>query len=136
VVPTTTRHATDWLLDELLTRVPQAKCAVVLSVDGLLTATSTGLPRDDAEHLAAVASGFASLAKAAGQRFRGGAVRQTIVEMDEAFLLVSAAGSGSTLAVLADPDTDLGVLAYEMAMLATRVGTHLATPPRQGPDVR
>ena len=132
MVPTTTRHATDWLLDELLTRVPQAKCAVVLSVDGLLTATSSGMARDDAEHLAAVAGGFASLAKAAGQRFRGGAVRQTVVEMDEAFLLVSAAGQGSCLAVLAQPDTDLGVLAYEMAMLAKRVGTHLATPQRTG----
>ncbi len=90
------------------------------------------MPRDVAEHLAAVAGGFASLAKAAGQRFRGGAVRQTVVEMDEAFLLVSAAGSGSCLAVLAAPDTDLGVLAYEMAMLAKRVGTHLATPTRHG----
>lgn len=134
MVPTTTRHATDWLLDELLTRVPQARCAVVLSVDGMLTASSNGLPRDDAEHLAAVAAGFSSLARGAGLRFRGGAVRQTIVEMEDAFLLVSAAGQGSCLAVLAAPDTDLGVLAYEMTMLATRVGTHLATPSRPGPD--
>ena len=136
MVPTTTRHATDWLLDELLARVPQARCAVVLSVDGMLTAASSGMPRDDAEHLAAVAAGFSSLARGAGQRFRGGAVRQTIVEMEDAFLLVSAAGQGSCLAVLAAPDTDLGVLAYEMTMLATRVGTHLATPTRPGPDGR
>ncbi len=136
MVPTTTRHATDWLLDELLTRVPQARCAVVLSVDGMLTAASNGLPRDDAEHLAAVAAGFSSLARGAGQRFRGGAVRQTIVEMEDAFLLVSTAGQGSCLAVLAAPDTDLGVLAYEMTMLATRVGAHLATPSRPGPDGR
>lgn len=136
MVPTTTRHTTDWLLDELLTRVPQARCAVVLSVDGMLTASSSGLPRDDAEHLAAVAAGFSSLARGAGQRFRGGLVRQTIVEMEEAFLLVSTAGQGSCLAVLASPETDLGVLAYEMTMLATRVGTHLATPTRPGLDDR
>lgn len=134
MVPTTTRHATDWLLDELLTRVPQTRCAVVLSVDGLLTAASTGLPRDDAEHLAAVAAGFSSLARGAGQRFNGGQVRQTIVEMEGAYLLVSTAGQGSCLAVLAAPDIDLGVLAYEMTMLATRVGTHLATPSRPGAD--
>ena len=139
MVPATTRpgidrHATDWLLDELLTRVPQTRCAVVLSVDGLLTASSNGLSRDDAEHLAAVAGGFSSLAKAAGQRFSGGPVRQTVVEMENAFLLVSAAGQGSCLAVLAEPDIDLGVLAYEMTMLATRVGTHLATPSRSGTD--
>jgi predicted regulator of Ras-like GTPase activity (Roadblock/LC7/MglB family) len=109
---------------------------VVLSVDGLLTATSTGLPRDDAEHLAAIAAGFSSLAKGAGDRFRGGAVRQTIVEMDQAYLLVSTAGQGSCLAVLAEPDIDLGVRAYEMTMLATRVGSHLGTPSRPGPDGR
>ncbi|WP_246158956.1 roadblock/LC7 domain-containing protein [Catellatospora sichuanensis] len=136
MVPTTTRPATDWLLDDLLARVPQARCAVVLSVDGLLTGASSGLSRDDAEHLSAVASGFSSLATATGQRFKGGQVRQTIVEMEEAFLLVSTAGQGSCLAVLADPDSDLGILAYEMAMLATRVGSHLATPSRPGSDVR
>jgi predicted regulator of Ras-like GTPase activity (Roadblock/LC7/MglB family) len=108
---------------------------VVLSVDGLLTAASSGLSRDDAEHLSAVAAGFSSLARGTGQRFNGGAVRQTIVEMESAFLLVSAAGHGSCLAVLADTDTDLGILAYEMTMLATRVGTHLATPQRSGADV-
>lgn len=135
MVPTTTRHATDWLLDDLIARVPQARCAVVLSVDGLLTAASSGLSRDDAEHLSAVAAGFSSLARGTGQRFNGGAVRQTIVEMESAFLLVSAAGQGSCLAVLADTDTDLGILAYEMTMLATRVGTHLATPQRSGADV-
>ncbi|HEX6682629.1 MAG TPA: roadblock/LC7 domain-containing protein [Candidatus Limnocylindrales bacterium] len=131
-----TRHATDWLLDELITRVPQARCAVVLSVDGMLTAASSGMARDDAEHLAAVAAGFSSLARGAGQRFRGGHVRQTIVEMEDAFLLVSTAGHGSCLCVLAAPDCDLGVLAYEMTMLATRVGTHLATPSRPGSDGR
>lgn len=135
MVPTTTRVATDWLLDDLLARVPQARCAVVLSVDGLLTASSAGLSADDAEHLSAVSSGFSSLARATGQRFGGGPVRQTIVEMEEAFLLVSAAGNGSCLAVLADTDIDLGILAYEMAMLATRVGSHLSTPPRSGADV-
>lgn len=127
---TTARQATDWLLDDLINRLPQARCAILLSVDGLLTATSTGLGRDDAEHLAAIAAGFSSLARGTGQRFGGGPVRQTIVEMEDLFLLVSAAGDGSCLAVLAQPQTDLGVLAYEMAMLATRVGAHLGTPSR------
>lgn len=136
MIPTSTRHPTDWLLDDLIARVPQARCAVILSVDGLVTATSSGMTRDDAEHLAAVAAGFSSLARGAGQRFRGGAVRQTIVEMEQAFMLVSTAGQGSCLAVLAGPDVDLGFLAYEMAMLATRVGTHLGTAARNGADVR
>jgi predicted regulator of Ras-like GTPase activity (Roadblock/LC7/MglB family) len=120
----------DWLLDELLDRLPSARHAAVLSADGLLTAASSGLARDDAEHLAAVAAGFQSLARGAGRRFGGGSVRQTIVEMESGFLFVTAAGQGACLALISGPDSDLGVIAYEMAMLVTRVGQNLSTPSR------
>jgi predicted regulator of Ras-like GTPase activity (Roadblock/LC7/MglB family) len=103
---------------------------VVLSSDGLPIGTSRNLERDDVAHLAALASGFQSLARSAGEQFAGGSVRQTIVEMDEVFLFVTAAGSGACLAVLADSEADVGVIAYEMAMLVTRVGRHLSTRPR------
>jgi len=119
-----------WLLDDLVKRVPSTQQAVVLSADGLLLASSTGLAREDAEHLSALASGFASLARGAGRHFQAGPVRQTIVEMEEAFLFVTAAGNGACLAVLADASSDIGVIAYEMAMLVTRVGQHLSTPSR------
>jgi predicted regulator of Ras-like GTPase activity (Roadblock/LC7/MglB family) len=120
----------DWLLDDLVERVPAARQAVVLSVDGLLTGKSRSLATTDAEHLAAVASGFAGLARTAGRHFRGGAVRQTIVEMETAFLFITAAGNGSCLAVLADAEADIGLIAYEMAMLVERIGHALATSPR------
>jgi predicted regulator of Ras-like GTPase activity (Roadblock/LC7/MglB family) len=120
----------DWLLDDLLDRVPSARHAAALSADGLLTGASAGLSREDAEHLAAVAAGFQSLARGAGRRFGGGAVRQTIVEMEGSFLFVTAAGQGACLAVIAEPDSDIGVIAYEMAMLVTRVGHSLSTPSR------
>jgi predicted regulator of Ras-like GTPase activity (Roadblock/LC7/MglB family) len=123
-----------WLVDDLVTRVDQARQALVLSTDGLLMAASRGLTREDAEHLSAVASGFQSLARGAGQRFGGGAVRQTIVEMDSAFLFVTAAGEGACLAVLAAPDADIGLIAYEMAMLVIRVGQYLTSPSRLTPD--
>jgi len=128
----------DWLLDDLLDRVPTARHAAVLSADGLLTGASAGLSREDAEHLAAVAAGFQSLARGAGRRFGGGAVRQTIVEMESGFLFVTAAGHGACLAVIAAPDSDIGVIAYEMAMLVIRVGQALSTPSRPvaaSPDV-
>lgn len=120
----------DWLLDGLVDRVAHVRSAVVLSGDGLRMASSRGLDRSDAEHLAAVASGFQSLARGAGQQFGGGAVRQTIVEMEQAFLFVTAAGHGACLAVLAAAEADVGVIAYEMAMLVTRVGQHLSAGPR------
>ena len=119
-----------WLLDDLVERVPSAKQAVVLSVDGLLMGASRGMSREDAEHMSAIAAGFQSLARGAGRHFNAGPVRQTIVEMESAFMFVSAAGQGACLAVLADGNSDIGLIAYEMAMLVKRVGQTLSTPQR------
>ncbi|HEU5026132.1 MULTISPECIES: roadblock/LC7 domain-containing protein [Actinomadura] len=120
----------NWLLDSLVQRVAQVQNAVVLSSDGLRMAASRGLGQEASDHLAAVAASFQSLARGAGESFGGGPVRQTIVEMESAFLFVTAAGRGACLAVLADADADLGMIAYEMAMLVTRVGQHLSASPR------
>ncbi len=119
-----------WLLDDLVERAPSARQAVVLSADGLMMGASTGIAREDAEHLSAMAAGFQSLAKGASRHFRAGPVRQTVVEMESAFLVVTAAGHGACLAVLAGSDADLGLIAYEMAMLVTRVGEFLHAPER------
>lgn len=120
----------NWLLDELVERVGSIRMALVLSGDGLARGASQGLTREDSEHLAAVASGFHSLAKGVGRHFEAGGVRQTVVELEEAFLFVTAAGDGSCLAVLADADSDVGQVAYEMTLLVKRVGVHLGTAPR------
>ena len=99
--------------------------AVILSQDGIALGASETLERDDAEHLAALAAGFQSLARGAGRHFGGGGVRQTIIEMETGFLLVSAAGSGTCLAVIAEQGADLGLVAYEMAILVRRTGEHI-----------
>ena len=119
-----------WLLDDLVQRVPSARQAVVLSVDGLLMGASQGVSQADAEHMSAIAAGFQSLARGAGRHFQAGSVRQTIVEMESAFLFVTAAGQGACLAVLAEASSDIGLIAYEMAMLVKRVGQTLSTPSR------
>jgi predicted regulator of Ras-like GTPase activity (Roadblock/LC7/MglB family) len=120
----------NWLLDDLVERVASIRKAIVLSSDGLPTGVSKDLSREDSEHLAAVSSGFHSLAKGVGRHFEAGSVRQTVVELDEAFLFVTAAGDGSCLAVLADADADIGQVAYEMMLLVKRVGVHLGAAPR------
>ncbi|WP_037571121.1 roadblock/LC7 domain-containing protein [Phaeacidiphilus oryzae] len=122
----------NWLLDDLVRRVPEIRHAVVLSSDGLATGVSAGLSREDSEHLAAIASGFHSLAKGAGRHFGVGNVRQTMIELDEGFLFVTAAGDGSCLAVLSAAESDVGQVAYEMALLVKRVGEHLGTEARAG----
>ncbi|GAB3970279.1 roadblock/LC7 domain-containing protein [Actinoallomurus acanthiterrae] len=124
-----------WLLDDLVKRVNEARHAIVLSADGLLMAASADLGQDDAEHLSAVAAGIQSLAKGVGERFEGGPVLQTIVEMRSAYLLVTIAGQGACLAVLSSEQADIGLVAYEMEMLASGLGHHLTAASRSADPV-
>jgi predicted regulator of Ras-like GTPase activity (Roadblock/LC7/MglB family) len=119
-----------WLLDDLAGRVSHFQQAVILSKDGLVIAKSVGLPQDDAERMSALAAGVQSLAAGAGRHFGVGAVRQTIIELEQALLFVTSAGHGSCLAVLCPADADAGLIAYEMALLVKRAGPHLEARPR------
>jgi predicted regulator of Ras-like GTPase activity (Roadblock/LC7/MglB family) len=120
----------NWVVDDLVRRVEGISQAVVLSRDGLTLGASHGLSREEADHFSAVAAGLQSLARGAGQMFRGGEVRQTIIEMKAALLFVVAAGEGSCLAVLCPASADPGLIAYEMGMLVKRIRQHLAANPR------
>ena len=119
-----------WLLDNLVSGVANVRQALVLSRDGLVVAKSQNMSREEGDHLSALAAGLQSLAHGAGQQVGGGEVRQTIIEMDSAFMFVMAAGQGTCLAVLASADANLGVMAYEMAMLVRRMGVYLTAAPR------
>ncbi|MDF3290368.1 MULTISPECIES: roadblock/LC7 domain-containing protein [Streptomyces] len=128
------RAGLGWLLDDLTDRVESVKHALVLSSDGLVTGASRDLEAADAEHLAAVSAGFHSLAKGAGLHFGAGVVRQTMIEFDDGFLFVTAAGDGSCLSVLTGAGADVGQIAYEMTLLVHRVGEHLGVAPRATDD--
>jgi len=134
VRPTSPTRDLTWLLDDLVARVAHAQCGIVLSNDGLLIASSQGLSREDAEHLAAAASGMQSLARGTGRYIGGGAVRQTVIELEHAFFFISSAGDGACLAVQTAAEADVGLVAYEMARLVTSVGAFLSTPVRPLPD--
>ena len=116
-----------WLLANLTSTVDHVRQAVIFSADGMVMGTSPGLGREDSEHLSALAAGVQSLARGAGQRFQGGNVRQTIIEMDAALLFITAAGTSTCLAVLTDSDADAGQVAYEMTVLVKRLGQHMGT---------
>jgi len=120
----------DWLLSNLVTNADRIRQAVILSADGLPLSMSPGMEQDEADHLAALAAGVQSLARGAGQQLRGGEVRQTVIEMDEALLFIAAAGRGTCLAVVTEVDVDAGLIAYEMAVLVKRVGKHMVANPR------
>ncbi|MEV0663305.1 roadblock/LC7 domain-containing protein [Actinomadura luteofluorescens] len=120
----------DWLIDGLVKRVPQVTRAVVQSADGILMGASAGLSQEDAEYLSALAAGLQSLAQGARSQFDAGEVHQTIIEMRNAFLFVTAAGEGASLTVLSDASADPAQISYEMTLLVGRVGEHLASRPR------
>ena len=129
----TVRARTDrlnWLLDDLVRRLAGAEQAIVLSGDGLPLGRSATLGREDAEHLAAMASAFQSLSRGVGSQFGTGAVQQTVVELEYGYLVVTEAGAGACLALLASAHADLGMVAYEMNVIVRQVGGNLSASPR------
>jgi predicted regulator of Ras-like GTPase activity (Roadblock/LC7/MglB family) len=111
----------NWLVTDFAERVPSIAHAIVVSSDGLPMAFSEGIPTDRVDQLAAVTSGLTSLTQGAARIFQAGAVTQVVVEMQEGLLIEMAISGASTLAVLAATDCDLGLVAYEMTLLADKV---------------
>src|SRR6476619_6928272 len=110
----------DWLVSRFVDEVPDAAHAILVSADGLLMAASSSIPGERAEQVAAVSSGVASLAVGAARLFEGGAVLQTVVEMEHGYLMLMSVGDGSHLAVLTRENADIGQVGYEMALLVDR----------------
>ncbi|MBP2475045.1 putative regulator of Ras-like GTPase activity (Roadblock/LC7/MglB family) [Crossiella equi] len=113
------------MITDFVRRVPGVAHAVVVSADGLMLAGSEGLPRDRAEQLSAVSSGLVSLTAGAARVFEAGEVAQTVVEMERGYLFLMSISDGSCLSVLAAPNCDIGLVAYEMTLLVERVGQQL-----------
>jgi predicted regulator of Ras-like GTPase activity (Roadblock/LC7/MglB family) len=113
------------LVTSFAERVPAVAHAAVVSADGLPLAASAGLPRDQADQLAAVASGLTKLVQGAARIFSGGPVAQAVVVMEQGTLIMMSLSGNSVLAVLATPESDLGNVAYEMSLLGERAGPSL-----------
>ena len=124
----------DWLVTDFAERVRHVAHAVVVSADGFAIACSAGLPRGCAGQLAAVTSGLAGLANGAARTFGAGEVIQMAVEMEAGLLVTMPVSSGSTLAVLATAECDLGLISCEMSLLAERAGRELPPATRQEHD--
>jgi predicted regulator of Ras-like GTPase activity (Roadblock/LC7/MglB family) len=131
---TATDRNLDWLLDRLVDQVAGTRHAIVLSDDGLVISQSKDIAREDAERLAAIATGQQSLARGVSEVFGGGGVRQIIVELADFWLFISMAGRGTHLAVLADQEVEAEVMAEAMHILVLQVGRHLGTETRIGPE--
>lgn len=123
----------DWLLTDFM-HGTGVQHALVVSGDGLLLATSDRVSETLGDQLSAAASGLVSLARGAAQLLSLSPVHQTIVEMSGGYLFMTSISEGSTLAVVAGRDCDMGMVGYEMTMLANRVGHALTPQRRAAPD--
>jgi len=122
-----TRGELDWMLGHFQQSTPGVIHALVVSADGLRVAASGQVDDRLADQLSAATSGLVSLANGAAQLVRLGAMTQTIVELANGHLFVTQISSGAMLAVVADLGCDMGMVGYEMTMLAQQVG-HALTP--------
>ena len=122
----------DWLLVDFSRETPGVLAAVVVSVDGLPLAVSPGVTDSLADQLSAAASGLVSLARATAGLLGSGGLTQTILEMTEGYLFVTSISRGATVAVHATRQADLGLVGYELTLLAERVGRALDPGIRAG----
>ena len=118
-------HTFNWLLDSFTSTTAGVVEAIAVSSDGLLMAMSAVKDRSNAERLAAVVSGMTSLAGGAAASYSLGGLNRVIVDMADGYLLITAISSGSVLGVIADHSANLGTIAYEMTLFASRAGTAL-----------
>ncbi|WP_043266090.1 roadblock/LC7 domain-containing protein [Streptomyces sp. CT34] len=130
-----------WLLTDLVDEVPGIRSVTVVSSDGLMLLSSdpgratapkarpgdSDGPKGSSADLATIVSGLGSLTTGAAKLMDGGAVKQTMVAMDEGSLFVMSISDGSLLGVHAAPDCEMNVIAYHMALFVGRAG-HVLTP--------
>lgn len=123
----------DWLLENLLARTPGTRHALVLSSDGLKLCHTSRLTVDQADQLAAIASGIQSLAHGASAEFGDGSggVRQSMTEFHGGVLFIVEAGEGAHLAVIASDEADVGLIGHNMDELVEQLGEHLVAAPRE-----
>ena len=110
------------LLTNLVERVPGVGEAVVLSAEGQVVARSAGAADGGCDGLAPVAAGLLSAARGASRSMPTGGVYEIIVEFEWALIVVMGIPDGSTLAVSATRPYDIGVVAYEMALMSDQAG--------------
>ncbi|MFJ2651241.1 roadblock/LC7 domain-containing protein [Streptomyces sp. NPDC087420] len=119
-----------WILDELL-RTPHTLRAILLSSDGLMSASSEGVERDMADRMAAAVSGMQALSREAAE-FADceGAWEMTMIQYRGGYLFAMAAGDGSYLALSADGDADVENVSYAMEETVDRLGQQLGIASR------
>jgi len=122
----------DWLVENLRERTPGIRHALVLTRDGLKMCHTRELTVDQADQLAALAAGIQSLSLSASAEFGAGGLSagQAMLEFGGGLLLIVPAGEGAHLAVVAEEEAEVGLVAHNMNELVEQMGAYLTAAPR------
>ncbi|MBA2474325.1 MAG: dynein regulation protein LC7 [Pseudonocardiales bacterium] len=116
-----------WLINGFVDRVHSVTHALVLSSDGLPLTASESVSSDDAEQLAAIASGLLGLARSGAALFGKGSCELIMIRLSSGYFLFMGIGDNAGLAVLTAAGCDMKVVAYEMTQFVDKAG-HALTP--------
>jgi predicted regulator of Ras-like GTPase activity (Roadblock/LC7/MglB family) len=120
----------DWLLNDFAQRVPRIVHVLAVSADGLVVAASRDLEEEQADQLAAVASGLVALLVGGARLLKAAPVRSNLTELAGGFLFSMAVSDGASLLVFATRECDIGQVSFEMSELINQVGTTLTPAAR------
>ena len=113
------------LLDRFVAGTVGVEDALLVSADGVGLAVSDGLPAAVADQFGAVAAGLVSLTRGAARCFAEERAKGVVIELDQSYLLVSEVTERAVLGVVARADADIGLLDYEMTLVAERLAPRL-----------
>lgn len=115
------------LLADFRARTPGAALAVLVTAEGLAVARTDGLATDDAERLAALASGLGAMTRSAAEAYGGGRVSVTTVDMGHRHLCLLPVDDRLSLLFLADEQGELSRVLYEAARTAVELTAALTS---------
>jgi uncharacterized protein len=119
-----------WMISQFAEEARGVLHALLLSADGLAIAASHGFDPDLVDKTAAIAGSLIAVADAMSREYTAGELEiLTFRTVNMHFLLMSVADRAG-LAVLADRDSNLGIVGHEMRQLVTAVGARLNPDPR------
>lgn len=107
------------ILDELTVRSPDILSALVVSDDGLNVAS--GIPHDDDDTVALVASDLIDMAQEFSNRLEQGKLNRILLEGEYRTTVVVNAGAHTVLAVLVPADAKLGLVTLSMRHAADMI---------------
>jgi predicted regulator of Ras-like GTPase activity (Roadblock/LC7/MglB family) len=109
------------VLDELVSHNPDILSALVVSDDGLNVAS--GIPREDDDSVALVASDLIDMAEEFSRRLEQGRLNRILLEGENRTTVVVNAGAHTILAVLIPADAKLGLVTLSMRQAANTIAS-------------